>query len=120
MRVACLRCAFLLGNAVALLRCGKRGIVANRRSAECILVESEGVGAVQVLLGYREIPETEEAIVSVLNPSGAEMRMEKRVWNAGDCRIKLLTYQSSASKEAARAKEGVAEENATEKNALER
>ncbi|KAK9908516.1 hypothetical protein WJX75_009020 [Coccomyxa subellipsoidea] len=75
----------------------------------------------QVLLGYREIPEREEAIVSVLNPSGPDVRSVPRVWNAGDNRIKLLTYQSSVNKEAARSKEkGVAEENATEKNALER
>jgi hypothetical protein len=79
------------------------------------------VGLVQVLLGYREIPEREEAIVSVLNPSGPDVRSVPRVWNAGDNRIKLLTYQSSVNKEAARSKEkGVAEENATEKNALER
>lgn len=73
----------------------------------------------QVLLGFREIPEKEEAIVSVLNPSGAEMRLAKRVWNQDDCRIKLITYQSSSRKES-KAKEAPGEENATEKNALER
>ena len=78
----------------------------------------------QVLLGYREIPEKEEAIVSVLNPAGADLRLAPRVWNAGDNRIKLITYQTSARKEAVKAKdkekEGVSEENATERNALER
>ena len=69
-----------------------------------------------MLLGYREVPQKEEAIVSVLNPPGAEARCTPRVWNAGDCRMKLITYRR---KEVAKAYAD-AEENATESNALER
>lgn len=77
---------------------------------------------VQVLLGYREIPEEEQAIVSVLNPEGLEARMSARAWNQGDGRIKLLTYRAkklpAAKSKVVKNADG--EENATEKNALER
>jgi hypothetical protein len=74
----------------------------------------------QVLLGYREIPEEEQAIVSVLNPEGLGSRLQPRAWNQGDGRIKLLSYRSKQPGRQADAKGAHAQENATEKNALER
>ena len=45
----------------------------------------------QVLLGYLRVPESPDAPLDVvLNPSGAERRAERRVWNNGDGRIKLV------------------------------
>ena len=51
------------------------------------------VECVQVLLGYREVPREEAAIVSVLNPPGVEQRTTPRVWNSGDCHMKLITFR---------------------------
>ena len=45
----------------------------------------------QVLLGYLRVPESPDAPLDVvLNPGGAERRAERRVWNNGDGRIKLV------------------------------
>ena len=52
-----------------------------------------------MLLGYREIPKREEAIVSVLNPPGFEGRTAPRVWNEGDGCLKLVTYRRRAQRE---------------------
>ena len=52
-----------------------------------------------MLLGYREIPKREEAIVSVLNPPGFEERTTPRVWNEGDGCLKLVTYRRRAQRE---------------------
>jgi hypothetical protein len=78
------------------------------------------VCAAQVLLGYREVPQQEEAIVSVLNPPGIEARCTPRVWNAGDCRMKLITYRRKEVAKAYAAAEEDTANNATEGNALER
>lgn len=70
-----------------------------------------------MLLGYREIPKKEAAILSVLNPAGASARMDKRVWNVGDGRVKLLSYkQKHEEKHKPKAQEA---DNVTEQNALE-
>ena len=45
----------------------------------------------QVLLGYLRVPDSPDAPLDVvLNPCGAERRAERRVWNNGDQRIKLV------------------------------
>ena len=44
-----------------------------------------------MLLGYLRVPESPDAPLDVvLNPGGAERRAERRVWNNGDQRIKLV------------------------------
>ena len=53
----------------------------------------------QVLLGYREIPKREEAIISVLNPPGYAERTTPRVWNEGNGCLKLVTYRRRAQRE---------------------
>lgn len=46
----------------------------------------------QVLLGYLEVPQTmDQQLHFVVNPVGADMRAEERVWNSGDQRTKLIT-----------------------------
>ena len=72
----------------------------------------------QVLLGYREIPKQEKAIVSVLNPPGAEDRMQPRVWNNGDGCVKLVTYRRKDRPKGREDRD--AEGNETENYALER
>lgn len=48
-----------------------------------------------VLLGYYTIPEASSGIHLVLNPPGAEARLQLRPWNAGDGRCKLLVLLSA-------------------------
>ena len=71
---------------------------------------------VQVLLGYREIPKKEAAILSVLNPATEGARVDKRQWNVGDGRIKLLAYKPKKD-EKQKGKEQE-KDNVTEQNAL--
>ena len=52
-----------------------------------------------MLLGYREIPKREEAIVSMLNPPGFRERTAPRVWDEGDGCLKLVTYRRRAQRE---------------------
>ncbi len=50
----------------------------------------------QVLLGYLRVPESPDAPLDVvLNPGGEERRAERRVWNNGDGRIKLVRASQS-------------------------
>ena len=70
----------------------------------------------QVLLGYREIPKKEAAILSVLNPAGEAGRMDKRAWNVGDGRLKLIAYKPKQD-EGQKAKQQESD-NVTERNAL--
>ena len=76
-----------------------------------------GAMCAQVLLGYREVPREEAAIVSVLNPPGVEPRTAPRVWNSGDCHMKLITYRR---KDVAGEYAAAEEEVATESNAMDR
>ena len=71
---------------------------------------------VQVLLGYREIPKKEAAILSVLNPATEGARVDRRAWNVGDGRIKLLAYKPKKD-EKQKGKEQE-KDNVTEQNAL--
>lgn len=82
-----------------------------------VTTEKPEVCVVQVLLGYREIPKKEAAILSVLNPAGEGARLDPRVWNVGDGRIKLISYKPKRD-EKQKKKEQEAD-NVTEKNALE-
>lgn len=70
----------------------------------------------QVLLGYREIPKKEAAILSVLNPAGEGARIDRRAWNVGDGRLKFISYKPKQD-EAHKAKLQESD-NVTEKNAL--
>ena len=70
----------------------------------------------QVLLGYREIPKKEAAILSVLNPAGEGPRLDKRAWNVGDGRLKLISYKPKDD-EGQKAKQQESD-NVTERNAL--
>ena len=70
----------------------------------------------QVLLGYREIPKKEAAILSVLNPATEGARVDIRAWNVGDGRIKLLAYKPKKD-EKQKGKEQE-RDNVTEQNAL--
>ena len=72
--------------------------------------------SVQVLLGYREIPKKEAAILSVLNPAGEAARMDKRAWNIGDGRLKFISYKANQD-EAHKVKHQEAD-NVTEQNAM--
>lgn len=72
---------------------------------------------VQVLLGYREIPKKEAAILSVLNPAGEGARLDPRVWNVGDGRIKLISYKPKRDEKQKKKEQDA--DNVTEKNALE-
>ena len=74
------------------------------------------VSCAQVLLGYREIPKKEAAILSVLNPATKGARTDKRPWNVGDGRIKLLAYKPKKD-EKQKGKEQE-KDNVTEQNAL--
>ena len=52
----------------------------------------------QVLLGYLRVPESPDAPLDVvLNPCGAERRAERRIWNNGDQRIKLVRSRHTAT-----------------------
>ena len=45
----------------------------------------------QVLMGYYRVPDSVDLPLEfVMNPCGAARRAERRVWNAGDRRIKLV------------------------------
>ena len=70
----------------------------------------------QVLLGYREIPKKEAAILSVLNPATEGARVDRRAWNVEDGRIKLLAYKPKKD-EKQKGKEQE-KDNVTEQNAL--
>ena len=67
-----------------------------------------------MLLGYREIPKKEAAILSVLNPAGEAGRLDKRAWNVGDGRLKLITYKPKGDEKATQQES----DNVTERNAL--
>ena len=82
-----------------------------------ITSEKPEVCFAQVLLGYREIPKKEAAILSVLNPAGEGARLDPRVWNVEDGRIKLISYMPKRD-DKQKKKEQEAD-NVTEKNALE-
>ncbi|CAL5229603.1 g12963 [Coccomyxa viridis] len=75
-------------------------------------LRAQSVG--QVLLGYREIPKKEAAILSVLNPAGEAGRLDKRAWNVGDGRLKLITYKPKGDEKATQQES----DNVTERNAL--
>ena len=72
----------------------------------------------QVLLGYREIPKKEAAILSVLNPAGDSGRLDKRAWNVGDGRIKMISYKPKNDDKNQKTKQQESD-NITERNALE-
>ncbi len=47
----------------------------------------------QVLMGYLEVPASmDQSLSFVVNPVGAELRAEERVWNNGDQRTKLVGF----------------------------
>ena len=56
----------------------------------------------QALVGWFEVPQKvvqDTPIEVVINPRGSEIRNKKRVWNAGDGRMRLYTIGTGAALE---------------------